>query len=184
MKFRSARRGVSLVELMVTLSACSVLLSMCAMLMHRMFHSHRRGTVATAQEQTLWRLETAFRRDVLLARAVQGAQDDLPAEVFVRLDMGNSVTIDYRLAETQIKRMVQRPATPSSREQFQFAQPVSAQVARSSASVVQLQLKSIPPAEDVNPAYLPPPVLLEVTAQQTGDAIPPGWRVQQQEETK
>jgi type II secretory pathway component PulJ len=183
MKLRFSRRGVSLVELMVTLSACSVLLSMCAMLMHRMFHSHRRGTVATAQEQTLWRLETAFRRDVLLARAVQAARDDLPAEVLVRLDMGNSETIDYRLAATQIERVVQRPATPSSREEFHFAQSVSAQVAQRSPAVVQLQLKSIPPAEDVNRAYLPPPVLLEVTAQQTGDAIPPGWRVQQ-EETK
>ena len=92
MKSGSSRRGISLVELLIVMSACSVLLSMSVMLMHRMFHAHRRGTAATAQERTLWRLETAFRHDVLAAREVQGRGDDLPPEVLARLDMGNAQT--------------------------------------------------------------------------------------------
>jgi hypothetical protein len=69
------RRGISLVELMLTLSACCVILTMSAALIHRALHAQSKSRRFFDGERNAQRLGESFRRDVHAATsAATGAE--------------------------------------------------------------------------------------------------------------
>ena len=71
---RNARRGASLIELMVVIAIISTLFSMVGVVFHRLFLSEQVAMRAALTERTVSRLADQFRRDVHVAMTAMHAE--------------------------------------------------------------------------------------------------------------
>jgi type II secretory pathway component PulJ len=122
MKFR---RGVSLAELLVVMSLCSLLLTTSAVVLHRMMHSQHKTQHSLAAARNGLRLADQFRRDAHLARTV--TTEELPENVLVKLQISDQQTAQYEHAGGIIRRLLFEGEQTVAREEYAF--PAGSQVA-------------------------------------------------------
>ncbi len=159
------RRGISLVELLLTLSACCVILTLSAGLIHRAMHAQSRARHIVDAERNAWRLSHAFRRDVHdAAKATIGEQR---GELLVRLEFAGGSTVEYRQASGRVERLLQVSDGVQSRESFVFPAEASIAVTQPSDRLLTLSVETpLPtnPTADTTPALFVTPVTLHVQA--------------------
>ncbi len=114
------RRGISLVELMLTLSACCVIVTMSAALIHRAMHAQSKSRRFFDGERNAQRLGESFRRDVHAATSAATGAEAGGGDVFVRLEMSGGQTVEYRQAAGRVERTWHVDGSIRAREAFVF----------------------------------------------------------------
>lgn len=112
------RRGFSLVETLVTLSAASVVLTLSTVAIHR---AMRASSVAQAfhdDESTAWRLASIWRADIGNAHNADVTRDRLAWRV--ELSQRDAVSTRYTFAGELVTREEQR-GDPIARESYTFS---------------------------------------------------------------
>jgi len=149
----SKRRGVSLAELLLTMSACTVILTMSAGLIHRALHTQSRSRSFFDTERSAMRLSESFRRDVHAAQDAAigtAAQDD---GLLLRLQFSGSQMVEYRQAAGRVERILHVSGSVKSREAFAFAADTQLTVEKASPHLVVLSI--VPPPDAPGPADRP-----------------------------
>jgi len=127
------RRAVSLVELLLAMSACTVILTMSAALLHRGMHAQSKTRAFVDVERNAWRLGTLFRQDVHQASTAQIM--DQGDGVVLRLEFAEDRTIEYRRSEDVITRVVLAGDAVKAREEFSFPAEAELTVRRESQTI-------------------------------------------------
>jgi hypothetical protein len=115
------RRGVSLVELLTVLSGLAVLLSLCAVLMHRSMQTQARTRYFFTVERTAMRLADQFRTDVHRASDAESSGDGLAEGAFLELEMPEGDAVEYRREGASVVRLLSRDGAVVAREVFPLA---------------------------------------------------------------
>lgn len=114
------RRGVSLIELLVTMSACTVVLTLTGVLLQRAMRVQIESRAAASAERTALRLATQFRRDVHEAKSVTANASAGGGEVFLRLGLDGGRNVEYSRRENVVQRVESGGDKPTWREDFAF----------------------------------------------------------------
>jgi hypothetical protein len=159
------RRGISLVELLHTLSACCMILTLSAGLIHRAMHAQSRARHIVDAERSAWRLSHSFRRDVHdTAKATIGEPS---GELLVRLELSGGSTVEYRQASGRVERVREASGGVQSRESFIFPAEASIAATQPSDRLLSLSVETplpMNPTADTTPALFATPVTLHVQA--------------------
>jgi hypothetical protein len=145
------RHGASLVELIVVMSAATIVLTMSASLIHQVMHAQSRARAFADVERTSLRLANAFRRDVHEATSAKLAEAGLGERAFLRLTLPDNQTIEYGRRETNIVRVLFEGSRSVAREEFAFPAGIELAVRREEARLIVLTIHSRPgemPGED------------------------------------
>jgi hypothetical protein len=146
-----SRRGASLVELLMVMSAATVVLTMSASLIHRIMHAQSKARAFADVERTSLRLANAFRRDVNEATAANLTEADLGERIFLRLALPENQTIEYGRREANIVRVLTDGSPSVAREEFVFPAGIELEIRREGSRLIVLSVHSRPgemPAED------------------------------------
>ncbi len=114
--------GVSLVELLVVMSAATVILTLSTGLIHRIMHAQTKARWLADVERTTLRLSNDVRRDVHLATQATTDKSQLGNGSFLRLQLADGNTLEYRREETTIQRIQLDGSRTIAREEFAFGQ--------------------------------------------------------------
>lgn len=114
----AGRRGVSLAELLVTMSCASIVVAGATALLHRTLSLETSSRRVLQRERAALALARQFRADVHLATTVRCSQDGLEDPVVMRLETAGGRSIRYETTATGIARIEQAPADATSREDW------------------------------------------------------------------
>lgn len=170
-----ARHGFTLVELLVVISACSVILTTSVALIHRVMQTHQRTKEFFDVERVAVRLSDQFRRDVHQATEALVNVDAMGEEPFLRLKLLNNQAIDYHHTDGRLRRMESREGMVTSREEFAFPDSVDLHIQETgSPRRVVLSLSTAPDRGRETGQRSPyphhAPVLLQIDARLNRDA--------------
>lgn len=98
------RRAYSLVQLMVVISACSVILTLTGTLVHRAMQSHLKAKSFADAEQSAVRLFHQFREDVNRATSAVAEEAEREQGVLLRLALDDG-PVEYRQQANQVLRV-------------------------------------------------------------------------------
>ena len=153
---RTSRRGITLTEVLVTMTVASVAMSTAATLVHRALRLEAASRRVLERERAALTLARQFRADVRDARAVSCAGDTLPAGVVLRAATAAGGTIDFKTPPAGLVREESRGGR-THREVF-ASPPGTRWWAVREGRVVTLR------AEGDADAAAGPPVAIEVAA--------------------
>ena len=113
------RRGASLVELLVIMSACTAILTMSASLIHRAMRTHSQTRAFFDVERNALRLSNQFRQDI--HRAADCTVDNNPQEAaFLRIETVDRQIVEYRQENGAIFRTSFKNDQAITRDEFLF----------------------------------------------------------------
>jgi len=136
------RRGVSLVELLVVMSAATVILTLSTGLIHRIMHAQSKARVLADGERTTLRLGDRFRRDVHQATHVTVDKSQLADGSFLRLHLADGSTLEYRREATTIRRVQRDGSSTIAQDEFSFGEGFEVEVNGENGRVVVLSITS------------------------------------------
>ena len=149
---RSRRRGYTLVETLVVIAVLSVVLGSVTLSLHAMYRSARHMRDALARYQQLERLAIQFRVDVHQAVSATANNPDDPKVLHqLQLMLGDKRTVDYRLLETRIDRIVHNGGDLEHQDTYYIAPATTDPLAfdrKRPRTLVSLRLKSPVPGRD------------------------------------
>ncbi len=149
----SGRRGISLVELMLTLSACTVILTMSAGLIHRAMHAQSKSRLFFDGQRSAVRLSDSFRRDVHDANSAATGDEAGGGDVFLRLQLAGGQSVEYRQAAGRVERLWHVDGGLRAREAFVFSPQTRLTAEQESPRLVSLSI--VPPADPGGPTDRP-----------------------------
>lgn len=112
------RRAVSLVELLVIMSTCTVVLTLTGVLLQRAMRIQMQSRAVVQAERTALRLADQFRSDVHDARSVDVIDADENQDAFFRLKLSGGRNVAYSQLEGVILRLESGNELPVRREEF------------------------------------------------------------------
>jgi len=136
------RRAVSLVELLLAMSACAAILTMSTTLIHRVLHAQSKARLFFDSERAALRLAEHFRRDVHAATAAADA--NLGEDVFLRLQFAADEVVEYRRSETTVVRIDRNGNETRAREEFAFPANIEVTLRKESADLLALTITAQP----------------------------------------
>lgn len=122
------RTGLSLIELVVVMSACAVLLTLSATFLQRAFLAQVRSRTAAHLHLTLLRLEQSVRNDVHGASTAETGDAKLMPGVVLRLENLQDEVIEYRRQGSSLERVQFAAGEIKSRETFSFPREIDPKV--------------------------------------------------------
>jgi hypothetical protein len=141
------RHGTSLVELLVVMSACTVILTTTGVMINRAMRAESQSRAFYDSERTAWRLSGELRRDLHRARIVAPTADRPDESIFVRLMMDGDQTVEYRRSGSDVFRTLLRGNEVLSREKFAFPLAVDVEVRKlASPRRLSITIAADPPA--------------------------------------
>ncbi|MFO0789680.1 MAG: hypothetical protein U0805_09490 [Pirellulales bacterium] len=163
------RRAISLLELLLVMSASAVVLSLSGVLLHRVMLVQIESRSRTNVERTSLRLAGQFRSDVHSARDAKPDNARNESGVFLHLTTIDDRTIDYSRDNDGLVRVESGGDRPSRHEAFEFPPQTQLAIeqgdAGSLALTLQLHAREQPlAASDVAIDMNPTPVSLRVEA--------------------
>ena len=163
------RHAHSLVELLLAMSACTVILTMSAALIHRVLFVHSKTQAIIGGERAALRLSEHFRRDVHAAESAEKGVINGAGGVVLRLKLTGGQSIEYRRAEGTVLRVLLEGEAVRSREEFDFPGEIELAIRDESPGLVTLSMTSPSPdspkaAGQQVIAPSPGPLCLETTA--------------------
>jgi len=114
------RRGVSLSELLVVMTACTALMTLSSQLVCRVMRTQVESRALADAERNTMRMADSFRHDVHRAQSFSidlAAAGDVP---FLRLELAGGRSVLYSRANGLVLRRESGAEQPSSREEFQL----------------------------------------------------------------
>jgi len=164
-----SRRGASLVELLVVMSAATVVLTMSASLIHRIMHAQSKARALSDVERTSLRLANAFRQDVHQATSAVLGESNLDEQTFLRLALPESHTIEYGRQNANVVRILLEGGRTVAREEFAFPAGIELAIRKDGPRLIVLTMHSRPgemPAADgrIEASAFAVPVNLQVQA--------------------
>jgi hypothetical protein len=114
------RRGISILELIVVLSASTVVLSLSSVLLQRVMRIHIQSRADLAVERTVLRLSEQFRRDVHQARAAVTNRAELGENTVLRLTFADDEPVEYSYDSGILERVQSKGGNRLAREEFAF----------------------------------------------------------------
>jgi hypothetical protein len=112
------QRGVSILELIVVLSASTVVLTLSSVLLQRVMRIHIQSRADLGAERTALRLSEQFRRDVHQARAAVTDRTELGDNVVLRLTFADSQPVEYSYDSGILERVKSKGGNRIAREEF------------------------------------------------------------------
>lgn len=123
------RRGVSLVELLLLMTACALILTLSAQVIHRSMLAHTKAKRFYDGERSAQRLANQFRSDVHEATAATVGQTEDGDSPLVQLTMADDRSVEYHHTGDSLERRVLSDAEVKSRERFDFPSKIEVAVA-------------------------------------------------------
>jgi hypothetical protein len=122
MKYSNAksRTGMSLIELVVVVSASSVILTTCAALLHRVMRADSDSRSFGDIERNAARLSNQFRDDVHQASVASLDHSKTDNEVVLTLKLPKDQSLEYSCAAGRVLRMLTQNGKAVAREEFVF----------------------------------------------------------------
>jgi hypothetical protein len=151
------RRGVTLLELLLTITATTVIMGVAGSLLHRSLRLEAASRGVMQAERTALVLARRFREDVRTARGVAGTTDGLPDGIVLRVQPAAEGEIVYRAVAGSLVREETLPAGRVAREAFAFPAAVRFQAAREAGVVTLMGTGGGEPGEG-------PPIDIEAVA--------------------
>ncbi len=118
-----SRSALSLIELMAVASACSVVLTVSTVLLHRVMRTQSEACSFSDAERSAERLSLQLRQDVHQATVAELSNSNLKEGVFLRLQLPNGRSVEYSRAEGNVLRVLSQKDKVAAREEFAFPQP-------------------------------------------------------------
>jgi hypothetical protein len=137
------RRAVSLLELILAMSACTVILTLSAALLHRIMHAQSRSREFQDVERSALRLAQQFRHDVHAATDAF-IEADLGEGRFLRLQLAGERAVEYRRSEGAVLRIVLEAGNTRGREEFAFPANIELTMSRDPPRLITLSIASRP----------------------------------------
>jgi hypothetical protein len=138
---------VTLTELLVLMSAFTMILSMSAMLLHRAMRTQMDSREFADAERSASRLGRQFRQDVHQSTAAVLESSKLGNDAFVQFQLPNNDSIEYSRVKGNVLRAVSRGGKVAAREEFAI-QPVCKLAVREEKSPDRIILTIASPALD------------------------------------
>jgi hypothetical protein len=120
----SHRRAASLAELLVILSACTVILTTSVTLIHRAMHSQSASRVFLDCERSALRLSQQFRSDVHEATSATIENGSAGSGPVLRLTLVDDQAVEYRRVSMDLLRLVTQRGQAVSHDAFTFRSPL------------------------------------------------------------
>jgi hypothetical protein len=159
-----------LLELLLTMSACSVAITLSAGLIHRAMHAQSKSRAFADVERSAMRLSNALRRDAHAADEAVTDAESLDEGAVLRLQLAGDEAIEYRREQGTVERVELAGEVIQSREAFRFPADILLSIEQEPPRIVVLTLTTPPVAHSVSaadqrplPAYATP-VALRVAA--------------------
>jgi CxxC motif-containing protein len=114
------RPALSLIELVAAVSACSVILTTCAVLLHRVMRADSDSRAFGDIERNAARLSNQFRDDVHQASVASLDHSKTDNEVVLRLKLPEDQSLEYSCAAGRVLRMLTQNGKIAAREEFGF----------------------------------------------------------------
>jgi hypothetical protein len=165
------RRAASLAELLVIMSACTIILTTSVQLIHRAMHSQSASRVFFDCERSAQRLSQQFRSDAHEATSAAIEKDASGSAPVLRLTLAGDQTVEYRSTHHAILRLATQHGKPVARDEFTFRSPLEWSIRQEDLThrlILSVTAGTTGPPTELGEA-LPPgafaaPTLLEVEA--------------------
>jgi hypothetical protein len=141
---RALRQGASLVELLVVMSAATVILTITAALLHRIMLAHSKARAFMDAERTSLRLANTFRSDVHQAISASTAETIAEGDAFLKLELPGGQRLEYRREEGTISRILLDGDRIVSREAFFFPPEIEITSQKDGSRLIALSISSRP----------------------------------------
>jgi hypothetical protein len=138
------RQGASLVELLVVMSAATVILTITAALLHRIMLAHSKARTFIDAERTSLRLANTFRSDVHRATSASAADGVAESAAMLKLELPEDLRLEYRREEGTIFRILLDGDRIVSREAFIFSPEIETTVKKEGIRLITLSISSRP----------------------------------------
>jgi hypothetical protein len=116
------RTAMSLIELVAAMSACSVILTTCAVLLHRVMRADSDARSFGDVERNATRLCNQFRDDVHQASVASLDHSKTDNEDVLKLKLPKDQSLEYSCAAGRVSRMLTQNGKVAAREEFVFPQ--------------------------------------------------------------
>jgi hypothetical protein len=117
---KSRRRGVSLSELLVVMTACTVVMTITSQLICRVMQIQIQSRAQADTERNAIRLSTRFRSDVHQAKSTTTGAADADSGVLLRLTLADEREVQYSRRQGKVFRQESGTGKPIGREEFEF----------------------------------------------------------------
>jgi hypothetical protein len=118
------RRAASLAELLVIMSACTIILTTSVQLIHRAMHSQSASRAFFDCERSAKRLSQQFRSDAHEASSATIENGSADSGSMLRLALPDDQIVEYRPANDNVVRLATQHGKPTSRDEFAFRAPL------------------------------------------------------------
>jgi hypothetical protein len=171
-----ARRGISILELMVVLSASTVVLSLSSVLLQRVMRIHIQSRADLGAERTALRLSEQFRRDVHQARAAITDRAELGDNIVLRLTFADDQPVEYSYNSGILERVKSKGGNRLAREEFVF--PANSDLTIESPGAPQRLILTVttPRSADGDKQHLPARKLTIPLSVQVEAVVGSDWR--------
>jgi hypothetical protein len=119
-RIAKSRRGTSLVAMLGLMSSCTIILSLSAVLLHRVMRVQIDSRAVVDAERNSSRLGQLFRQDVHQATSALLNDSKLKKNVFLQLQLPEDTSIEYSRLEGAILRNISHAGKVTSRDEFKF----------------------------------------------------------------
>jgi hypothetical protein len=150
------RRAASLLELLLVMSACTVVLTMTGVLLNRAMRIQIQSRAQESAERAALRLSRQFRDDVHRGRLIPADKPGQDKKALLRLQFADGRTVEYSRDSGGVLRLESGGSRPAWREEFSL----------SSASMLTIEQRT-------QPARLALTVESKPIEPAPGDAKPP-----------
>lgn len=131
-------RGISLVELLLALTACSAILTLSTGLLIRIMRAEMRSRAVADGERTALRLSRTFRGDVW--SATEATFSPVSPDSLVRLTLPGKRSVEYLRAAAGTMRILRRGGRIVARDGFAFSETARVTVERVSPGDLMLEV--------------------------------------------
>lgn len=112
------RSGSTLIEMVVLMTALSVVLTLTVVTLHRVMRAHNRSHAMHADESAAWRLSTSLRRDLAKSAGASLEREDDSTRLTLLIPFAEP--IHYRFGQLRVTREQRLTDDQRSLEEFSF----------------------------------------------------------------
>jgi hypothetical protein len=115
-----SRRAVSMIELLIVMSACTIVLTLSSVLVVRAMRTHAQSRVNCDAERNALRLSSQFRRDVHAAESAVAENNAQRGDFFLSMQLTEDQQVEYSIVGGTVLRLMSLDGKSTAREEFAF----------------------------------------------------------------
>jgi hypothetical protein len=114
------RRAVSMIELLIVMSACTIVLTLSSALVVRAMRTHAHSRANCDAERNALRLSSQFRRDVHAAQSAVADSNAQRGDSFLSMQFPEDQQVEYSIVGGTVLRLMSLDGKSTAREEFAF----------------------------------------------------------------